>query len=337
MNKFGFNLYLYQNIKMKHWIQAARLRTLPLSVSGILVGSLYALSHTTAIELTPTAVFDWTIFGFAILTTLGLQILSNFANDYGDGIKGTDNDDRIGPKRTIQSGLISPKAMKKAIVITALSTLISAILLVYFAFKDHYLGYSLFFLALGILAIASAIRYTVGNNAFGYKGYGDLFVFIFFGLVSTLGVNFLYAKQLDYILILPACAIGFLSVGVLNLNNMRDFVNDKKSGKNTVVVKIGIKNAKKYHYFLIISAMVLTLLFAIQNDFEADGGFNFDQYFFIIAYIPLCKHLNTVYKNTNPEELDAELKKLALSTFLMAILLSLCMIFFFSDLLVNNA
>jgi len=316
---------------MKHWIEAARVRTLPLSVSGIIVGSMYALAYPTEDVLTPTQVFNWRLFSFAILTTLGLQILSNFANDYGDGIKGTDNEDRVGPKRAIQSGVISPAAMKRAIMITAILTMLSAILLVYFSFGENYPVYSLFFITLGALAIASAIRYTVGNTAYGYRGYGDFFVFVFFGLVSTLGVNFLYSKQLDYVLVLPATAIGFLSVGVLNLNNMRDEASDKKVGKNTIVVKIGGKKAKIYHYFLIISAMVLMLVFAVLNDFH------FDQYLFLIAYIPLIKHLITVYKNKDPKALDPELKKVALSTFALSILLSLCLIYFLSDIFVNNA
>jgi 1,4-dihydroxy-2-naphthoate octaprenyltransferase len=314
---------------MKHWIEAARLRTLPLSVSGIIVGSMYALAHPTATELTPSDVFDWKIFGFAMLTTLGLQILSNFANDYGDGVKGTDNENRVGPKRAIQSGVISAPVMKRAIIITSVLTLLSAILLIYYAFGKTNIFYSLFFLILGILAIISAIRYTIGNTAYGYRGYGDLFVFVFFGLVSTLGVNFLYSKELDAFLFLPAMAIGLLSVGVLNLNNMRDEESDKKSNKNTIVVKIGGAKAKVYHYFLIISSMVLVLLFAVLEDF------NFDQYIFLFAYIPLIKHLSAVYKNENSKELDPELKKVALSTFVLSVLLSLCMIFFFSDILVN--
>lgn len=315
---------------MKHWIEAARLRTLPLSVSGIIVGSMYALAHPTDEILTPTEVFNWRLFGFAILTTLGLQILSNFANDYGDGIKGTDNEERVGPKRAIQSGVISPAAMRRAIIITAGLTFLSAMALIYYAFRYTNLFYTLFFLVLGILAIASAIRYTVGNTAYGYRGYGDLFVFVFFGLVSTLGVNFLYSKQVDFELVLPAIAIGFLSVGVLNLNNMRDEASDRKSNKNTIVVKIGGAKAKKYHYFLIISAMVLTLVFAIISEFK------FDQYLFLLAYIPLTKHLITVYKNQEPRALDPELKKLALSTFALSVLLSLCMIYFFSDIVVNT-
>jgi len=309
---------------MKHWIQAARLRTLPLSVSGIILGSFYAMSQS---------MFNWKIVIFALTTTLGLQILSNFANDYGDGIKGTDNEDRVGPKRAIQSGTISPASMKKAMIITSLITLLSAILLIYFSFKNYNLGFSLFFLALGILAIASAIRYTVGNTAYGYRGYGDVFVFVFFGMVSTMGIYFMFAKSLEngYLLLLPATAIGFLSVGVLNLNNMRDELSDRKVGKNTIVVKIGGANAKIYHYFLISSAMVLVLIFALLNKFH------FDQYLFVVVYLLLIKHLLVVYKNKDPRALDPELKKLAISTFLLSILLSLCLIYFLSDILVNNS
>ncbi|WP_333600603.1 1,4-dihydroxy-2-naphthoate polyprenyltransferase [Flavobacterium sp.] len=305
---------------MKHWIEAARVRTLPLSVSGIIVGSFYAMSQ---------AMFNWKIVLFALLTTLGLQVLSNFANDYGDGVKGTDNADRVGPKRAIQSGVITPSEMKKAMVLMSLVTLLFAVLLIYFAFKESYLLYSFIFLILGILAIASAIRYTVGKGAYGYRGYGDLFVFVFFGLVSTFGVYFMFSKTLDWLLLLPATAIGFLSVGVLNLNNMRDEESDRKSGKNTIVVKMGGAAAKKYHFFLVISAMVLMLLFAVLNDFH------FDQYIFIVAYFPLVSHLITVYRNKNPKLLDPELKKLAISTFLLSILMALCLIFFISDIIVN--
>jgi 1,4-dihydroxy-2-naphthoate octaprenyltransferase len=168
---------------------------------------------------------------------------------------------------------------------------------------------------LGVLAIASAIRYTVGK-AYGYKGYGDLFVFIFFGLVSTFGVYFMFSKTLDLLLLLPATSIGFLSVGVLNLNNMRDEESDRKSGKNTLVVKNGGAWAKKYHYFLVVSAMVMVVVFAVLNEFH------FDQYIFLVAYFPLTSHLMTVYRNKNPKLLDPELKKLAISTFLLSVLLA---------------
>ena len=305
---------------MKHWIEAARVRTLPLSVSGIIVGSFYAMSQ---------GLFNWNIVAFALLTTLGLQILSNFANDYGDGIKGTDNDDRVGPKRSIQKGTITPFEMKNAMILTSIITLCFAALLIYYAFKESYPEYSFIFFVLGVLAVASAIRYTVGKGAYGYHGYGDVFVFVFFGLVSTFGVYFMFSKEIDWLLLLPATAIGFLSVGVLNLNNMRDEESDRKAGKNTVVVKKGGAWAKKYHYFLIISAMTLVVLFAILN------GFHFDQYLFLAAYLPITSHLIRVSKNRNPKLLDPELKKLALSTFFLSILLALSLIFFVSDLFVT--
>lgn len=314
---------------MKHWIEAARVRTLPLSVSGIILGCFYAMSQARP---------NWKIFTFAVTTTLLLQILSNFANDYGDGVKGTDNDDRVGPRRAIQSGVISAAAMKRAMIFTSILTMISAVTLIYFAFKDTNLVFSLFFLTLGAIAVASAIRYTVGNTAYGYRGYGDVFVFVFFGWVSTLGVSFMYLKEIDPLLILPASAIGLLSVGVLNLNNMRDEESDKKAGKNTIVVKIGGAKAKIYHYFLIVTAMIAMLLFAFLFDWYKDGDpehINFDMYIFLIAYIPLVKHLKTVSANKEPRLLDPELKKLAISTFLIALIMSLSLIYFFTDIIVQ--
>jgi 1,4-dihydroxy-2-naphthoate octaprenyltransferase len=314
---------------MKHWIEAARVRTLPLSISGIVVGSFYAMSQ---------GVFNWKIVIFALSTTLGLQILSNFANDYGDGMKGTDNEDRVGPKRSIQSGAITPGSMRFAIFITSFLTLVSAMLLIYFSFKGKYLYYSILYFVLGILAIASAVRYTVGKNPYGYRGYGDVFVFIFFGIVSTLGVNFMFLKELDWLLFLPATAIGFLSVGVLNLNNMRDEESDRKSNKNTIVVKNGGAWAKKYHFILIVSAMVLMLAFALIFDFsyrdQNPDSFNFDIYFFLLAYFPIIAHLKRVAINKEPKLLDPELKKLALSTFFLSILLSLSLIYFISDFII---
>ena len=225
----------------RSWINAARLRTLPLSISGIIVGTTIAAEQ---------GYFNIAIFSLALGTTLGLQILSNFANDYGDGVKGTDNEDRVGPARAIQSGLISHKEMKLGIVATAVATLIIALLLIYAAFGNENFLYTIIFFVLGIAAIVAAIKYTVGDKAYGYRGLGDLYVFLFFGLVAVYGSYFLYAHKLNYIALLPACGIGFLSAGVLNLNNMRDRVSDEKAGKNTLVVKMGAKNAKNYHYII---------------------------------------------------------------------------------------
>ena len=295
---------------MKHWIQAARLRTLPLSVSGILVGGSYAFYKGFENNL---------LFILAILTTLSLQILSNFANDYGDGIKGTDNENRIGPKRAVQSGAISKNAMKKGIFITVLVTLALAISLIYVSFGYENLGYSLLFLGLGIAAIVAALKYTIGNSAYGYRGLGDVFVFVFFGLVSVLGSNFLFTKTSYFWLLVPAVAIGLLIVAVLNLNNMRDIENDKNSNKNTIVVKMGFEKAKNYHFFLITAALLLLYIFGLSLTLR-------NVVLILVGYI-MVKHLKFVKEVTQPQTLDPELKKVALFTFLMSIILSISMLF----------
>lgn len=291
---------------LKNYIQAARLRTLPLSLSGIILGSFIANSDGH---------FNWSICVLALITTVGLQVLSNFANDYGDGVKGTDNDDRIGPERALQSGAISPNQMLKAIKVTAMITLIVAIALIYVAFGKENFAYSLLFFALGIASIVAALKYTMGKNAYGYSGLGDIFVFLFFGLLSVCGSYFLYAKELPISIFFPACSIGLLSAGVLNLNNMRDRVSDEKSGKRTLVVKIGAEFAKYYHYYLLVASFLFALLFVM---IRFESGINF---LFLIAYIPIFKHLYTVYKVEQPKDFDPELKKLALSTFLFAVLM----------------
>jgi len=290
---------------IKHYIEAARLRTLPLSISGIIVGSSIAASQ---------GYFNWIIFTLALLTTVGFQIISNFANDYGDGVKGTDNNNRIGPKRAIQSGAITAKQMMKAIKISIILTLIVAVLLIYFSFgKDDFLNLSIFFI-LGIASIVAAMKYTMGEKAYGYSGLGDLFVFLFFGLLSVCGSYYLYTKQLDLTIFLPAFSVGFLSIGVLNLNNMRDMGSDIISGKHTLVVKIGIRLSKYYHYFLLLLSFLLTLVYIIIN-YKSQI-----QFLFILAYIPIVKHFIIVYKNTIPKQLDSELKKLAISTFVFSML-----------------
>jgi 1,4-dihydroxy-2-naphthoate octaprenyltransferase len=294
----------------KAWLQAARLRTLPLSVSGILVGSFYAFSQGFS---------NWTILALALITTLGLQVLSNFANDYGDGVKGTDNEHRIGPARAIQSGSITIQAMKKGIIITSVLTLIAAVALIYTSFGKENFGYSVFFFFLGLAAIAAAIKYTVGGSAYGYRGLGDIFVFVFFGLVSVLGCYFLFSKNINALIVLPAISIGLLSVAVLNLNNMRDQIGDAMSGKNTLVVKMGPQRAKNYHYLIITTALVLILAFAVLSNYKPI------QYLFLLAYIPFILHLKTVAKNNVPRDLDPELKKVALGTFFLSVLLCIAM------------
>jgi 1,4-dihydroxy-2-naphthoate octaprenyltransferase len=294
---------------MKHWIQAARLRTLPLSLSGIIVGSAYAYQQ---------GFYDFRILGLALLTTLGLQILSNYANDYGDGVKGTDAN-RIGEKRMVAAGVITASQMKKAVIIAAIITLALALTLIYVAFGKENFALSIIFILLGIGSIGAAIKYTVGSNAYGYNGLGDLFVFIFFGLVSVIGSNFLYTHFLDWKLFLPASAIGLLSVAVLNLNNMRDIENDRAAGKRTLVVKMGLENAKKYHSFLIITPFILFFIFSILNDHRLILNY------FVLIF--LLVHLKTVRKATSYEEFDPELKKVALSTFALSLLFVISIVY----------
>ncbi|MBT6881640.1 MAG: 1,4-dihydroxy-2-naphthoate octaprenyltransferase [Flavobacterium sp.] len=292
---------------VKSYIKAARLRTLPLSISGIIVGSFLAVS---------AGLFNWLIFLLAIITTIGFQVISNFANDYGDGIKGTDAV-RTGEERMVSSGKISPKQMKLAIIVTAILTIITAIFLIYSAFGASNFWYSLLFFFLGITSVIAAIKYTVGNSAYGYSGFGDVFVFVFFGLLSVLGSYFLFTKEIHFPIFLPAFSIGLLSTAVLNLNNMRDRKNDKKSNKNTIVVKIGAEAAKRYHYSLLGLSFIFAVSFVLLTFIKPV------QFIFLLAYIPLGIHSIFVYNNREEYKLDGELKKVALSTFLFAILLGL--------------
>jgi 1,4-dihydroxy-2-naphthoate octaprenyltransferase len=303
----------------KNYIKAARLRTLPLSISGIIVGSFLGFNNVFYAQSTVT-LWQSPIFWLAILTTIGFQVLSNFANDYGDGLKGSDKN-RTGEARMVASGAISPKQMKLAMIITIIITLIIALLLIYVSFGKENFGYSILFFFLGIASIAAAIKYTVGNSAYGYSGFGDVFVFIFFGLLSVVGSYFLYTKNINFKIFLPAFSVGLLSTAVLNLNNLRDREEDKKNNKNTLVVKLGIQKAKKYHYFLIFGALLFALVYSFI-DYR-----NIYQLVFLIAFVPLIKNIITVAENKIPAELDSELKKVALSTFLFATLFGIGQVF----------
>src|SRR5690554_1410047 len=236
--------------KIEAWISAARLRTLPLSISGIVTAGAAAKE---------VGVFSTSIFGLALATTLGLQILSNFANDYGDGVKGTDNHERVGPMRAMQSGILSASELRKGIIITSVITLGLACLLIYIAFQNQNFIHSTLFFVLGIAAIVAAITYTVGRTAYGYRALGDVFVFLFFGLLSVLGGYFLFAKNLQGFIVLPAVVIGLLSTAVLNLNNMRDRASDAKAKKITVAVLLGESKVRIYHCFLISFSFVCAL------------------------------------------------------------------------------
>lgn len=299
---------------MKKWIKAARLRTLPLSVSGILVGSAAAYQQYHTQEN------YYCIIVLCVLTTLFFQVLSNYANDYGDAVKGTDNENRVGPKRAVQSGEITAQQMKKAIIITSVLSLISSIGVIYLSFGSQNFLQAILYFVLAIACVGAAIKYTVGNSAYGYKGLGDVFVFVFFGLVSILGTYYLFGHTMDYKVIFPAITIGLLSMAVLNMNNMRDVENDTAVGKNTLVVKMGFQKAKNYHFFLILIAVIFINTFAM-NSFS-----KWYQYIYVITFIPLLKNLTVVTKTTNPRLLDPELKRLSLSTFFLSLLVSIALI-----------
>lgn len=295
--------------KTQAWIKAFRLRTLPLSVSGVLMGSFLALKKD---------VFDVKIFLLAILTTLFLQILSNLANDYGDGKNGKDNAGRLGPARMVQSGVITLPEMKRMIYAFCVLSLISGVSLILVAHIQIISSSFFILLFLGLLSIWAALSYTIGKNPYGYSGWGDLSVFIFFGLFSVLGTCFLYSHVFSADFIFPAVSVGAFSVGVLNLNNMRDYTNDLNTGKKTLVVKIGALKAKQYHTFLLVLAIINAIVYLIVN------GSHWLGYLFLIIIIPVFLHGNRIWKIREPLLFDKELKKLALIALFFSIVFGTC-------------
>ena len=299
--------------KTKAWVGAMRLRTLPLSLSGIILGSAVAYFNGYSNIIS---------FVLAIITTVLFQILSNFANDLGDSYKGTDNDNRVGPTRAIQSGEISSKEMKIAVILTSILSLISAICLIYNASQTLSTSTIWFYFGLTLACIAAAIMYTVGKSAYGYHGLGDLMVFLFFGGVSILGVYSLYAPVFLVDNILLVLFVGLMSVAVLNLNNMRDYVNDKESGKNTLVVQMGPNSAKFYHVLLVSLALLSLAIFILKTNKPL-------LFFALTPSVLLLVHLRKVLGVKELKDFDPELKKVALLTFFISLstsigLVSLC-------------
>jgi len=289
----------------KSWIKAARLRTLPLAMSGILMGA--ALSYFDS-------GFQAKVTILAIVTALFIQIFSNFANDYGDSQKGTDNQHRVGPKRTVQSGEISSEQMKVGMVVLIVLSLATGIRLVAEGTKGLDPTTFLLFLAFGIVALIAAYRYTAGSNPYGYAGLGDLAVFLFFGILPVVGTYFLNAHQLNPEIFLPAISIGLFSTGVLNLNNMRDIENDRNSGKNTVVVRMGSSSSKIYHTTLIAIGWITAILYValrFQSVYQA---------IFLLTLPLFISDLIKINRIQEPRRLDPFLKKLSIATLLFTLL-----------------
>ena len=300
---------------MNRWIEAARPRTLPLAIASILLGNFLAYA---------AGKFSFLTAALAILTTLLLQILSNFANDLGDSKNGVDNKNRKVALRAVQTGKISPSEMKNAVIITASLSFISGISLLYFALQYANPQTITAFVGLGLLAILAAIAYTVGKKPYGYMGLGDLSVFLFFGWVGTFGTYYLQTEILNYYILIPASGCGFLSVAVLNLNNLRDIENDRKTGKNSIPVRIG----KIYGFYYQKTIMLLGVCTFIIYLMYQGKPIQLSQNIIIMAgWYPLVQIIKQLNSKMTPAQIDPYLKKTALSTLFLIVIFGVSQIF----------
>ena len=295
---------------LKTWISAFRLRTLPLASAAVLIGASLADLHHS---------MDYTITALCFITAVTLQILSNLANDYGDFSKGTDSEKRVGNMRALQSGNITPAQMRIAIVLFVVCCLLSGVTLLYQASEGNINYQFITFFIIGLVAIAASIKYTVGKNAYGYSGLGDIAVFIFFGPVAIIGTfllntHFEFNFETDWIILLPASAVGLLCTGVLNTNNIRDIENDEASGKRTIPVKIGLANARIYHTFLIVVALLSFYIYSFTHNFHWVIFFQLPASMFII------KNLVDVRKTLPSEAYNKFLKELSLGTLFFVVI-----------------
>jgi len=289
----------------KSWIKAARPRTLPLALSGILTGCGVAWFY---------GVIDALVCVLAIVTATFIQIFSNFANDYGDSRKGTDNAFRVGPARTVQAGEISLREMEKGMIILGTLSLLFGIWLVYAGTWHSSQTAFFFFIGLGILSLLAAYFYTSGAHSYGYIGLGDLAVFLFFGLLPVSGVFFLNSGFMTAAVLLPAVSIGLFSTGVLNLNNMRDIENDRRCGKITIPVRLGERPSRIYHLCLIGGAWLAAIVF---TGWQFRSGW---QWLFLLSLPLFLTDMVRIYRISEAAALDPFLKRLSLSTLTFTLL-----------------
>ncbi|GAB3993924.1 1,4-dihydroxy-2-naphthoate polyprenyltransferase [Spirosoma daeguense] len=297
---------------MKSWIAAARPRTLPLSLASIILGSFLASA---------SGHFSWPIALLAILTTIFLQILSNFANDYGDAVSGKDTELRVGPRRAVATGDITKEAMFRGIIVTSILSLLSGIGLLYVAFQNAGPQLFWFFLIIGLLSIAAAIGYTNGKRPYGYAGFGDIAVLIFFGWVGVIGTYFLHTLSFEPLLLLPASSVGLFATGVLNVNNIRDIETDTMTGKKSIPARIGLPLAIRYHWGLLITGMFCALAYSFLT-YAA-----WFSYLYLLAFPLFVLNGRAVATHKRPAELNARLGQLALSTLLFVILFGVGQLF----------
>lgn len=288
------------------WLESLRPKTLPLGLIAIVTGS--ALAYWTGHFELPIALL-------AILTAGTLQILSNLANDYGDAVKGTDTEERLGPLRGMQKGVITPAQMKKALIINVIISCVSGIALIIVACKkpEDAIG----FLVMGLLAIVAAITYTVGKRPYGYMGLGDISVLIFFGWLSVIGTYYLQANAFNIVTLLPATACGLLSVAVLNINNMRDLENDIQAGKNTLAVRLGASGSRIYHSCVIAIAIICLIVFTLIYMHR------WTAWLFLLAVPMLLLHIKRVNADLSGEAMRPLLEHMVKAALLTNILFSL--------------
>ena len=288
------------------WLESLRPKTLPLGLIAIVTGS--ALAYWTGHFELPIALL-------AILTAGTLQILSNLANDYGDAVKGTDTEERLGPLRGMQKGVITPVQMKKALIINVIISCVSGIALIIVACKkpEDAIG----FLVMGLLAIVADITYTVGKRPYGYMGLGDISVLIFFGWLSVIGTYYLQANAFNIVTLLPATACGLLSVAVLNINNMRDLENDIQAGKNTLAVRLGASGSRIYHTCVIAIAIICLIVFTLIY------MHHWTAWLFLLAVPMLLLHIKRVNADLSGEAMRPLLEHMVKAALLTNILFSL--------------
>ena len=296
------------------WLLAARPRTLPLACASILLGSGLAASADA---------FNMAVLLLALLTAIALQVLSNLANDYGDAASGADDEQRIGPARAVASGLLSPPAMRRGMLVTAGIAALSGLALLIIAFGNQW-GQIATFLLLGAAALLAAVTYTVGlgGTPYGYRGFGDIAVFVFFGLLGVLGTYYLYTQQLSWLPLLPAAACGLLATAVLNVNNVRDIESDARNGKITLAVRLGRANAVNYLWALLGLALLLTLIYLVALPVPLVG------WSCLLVAKPLIDAAKTLSHTRDGEILTGMLKKTAISTLLYSVLLSIGLVLF---------
>ncbi len=290
--------------RVKIWIKALRLQTLLLSFSCAIMGIFLAADND---------VVRWPVILLTILTAMLLQIVSNIANDYGDALSGADNINRKGPERITHTGLISLQEMKTMVYIFTVIAFIFGVALVITGLSDAPLSTKLLFLALGVLAIIAAVSYTMGKKPYGYRGYGDLFVFLFFGLLGVMGSYFMQTQTINATILLPAISIGVFTVAVLNINNIRDEYSDREAEKRTVVVIYGARFAKRYHLILITTGIVTAVTY---NILTWSTWLNL----LWLLVLPLLLSVTwRVWRNDDPSELIPELPKHVLATLLFTL------------------